>query len=130
MGHWCLGQVHIGEHRYAAAIPELEMADTLGTTPLIHRDLAWAYASTGNSAKARAILDRLIEKTQFEYLSPYSMAVVHAALGEKDEAFRWLDRAFAERDCHVAYMVVDPEADPLRSDPRFRRLLERLKIPG
>jgi tetratricopeptide (TPR) repeat protein len=129
MGHWCLGQVYIGEHRYAAAIQELELANTLGTTPLLLRDLAWAYAAVGNRAKAKAILDRLMRKAQSEYMSPYSIGVVHASLGEKDAAFRWLERAFAERDCHVTYLALDPEVDPLRSDPRIKGLLERLHIP-
>lgn len=58
MGHWC-GQVYIGEHRYATAIRELELANTLGTTPLILRDLAWAYAATGQKApkRARSLMD-------------------------------------------------------------------------
>jgi tetratricopeptide (TPR) repeat protein len=130
MGHWCLGQVYIGEHRYAAAIQELELANTLGTTPLLLRDLAWAYAAVGNKPKAKAILDSLMGKAQPEYMSPYSIGVVHAALGEKDEAFRWLERAFAERDCQITYLALDPELDSLRSDPRFQGLVERLHIPG
>ncbi len=128
MGHWCLGQVYIGEHRYEAAIQELELANTLGATPLIDRDLAWANAAVGNKAKAKAILHGLVGKARSEYLSPYSIAVVHAALKENDDAFRWLERAFIERDCHVTYLALDPEVDPLRSDPRFKASLERLKI--
>lgn len=122
MGHWCFGQAYIGEHRYGAAIQELERANTLGTTPLILRDLAWAYAAVGNKEKANAILAGLMRKTQSEYMSPYSIGVVDAALGEKDKAFEYLERAFAERDCHIAYLALDPELDPLRSDVRFRVL--------
>jgi tetratricopeptide (TPR) repeat protein len=129
MGHWCLGQAYIGEHRYAAAVRELELANTLGTTPLILRDLAWVYAAVGNKSKANAILDGLMRKVQSEYMSPYSIGVVHAALGKKDEAFRYLNRAFTERDSHITYLALDPEVDPLRSDLRFQGLIERLHIP-
>ena len=129
MGHWCFGQVYIGQRRYRAAVQELELANTLGATPLILRDLAWAYAAVGNKTKADAILASLTRKSQSQYMSYYSIGVVHAALGEKDEAFRNLERAFAERDGQITYLALDPELDPLRSDPRFRGLLERLHIP-
>ncbi len=129
IGHWCLGQVYIGEHRYAPAIQELELAKALGTTPLIIRDLAWVYAAVGNKTKANAILDGLMQKAQPEYMSPYSIGVIHAALGQKDDAFRYLNRAFAERDSQITYLALDPELDPLRSDPRFEGLLEQLHIP-
>ncbi len=129
MGHWCFGQVYIAQHRYAAAIQELELANTLGTTPLILRDLAWAYAAVGNKAKANAILASLTRKSQSQYMSSYSIGVVQSALGEKDEAFRNLEKAFADRDGQITYLALDPELDPLRSDPRFRSLLERLHIP-
>jgi TolB-like protein/Tfp pilus assembly protein PilF len=129
MGHWCFGQVYIAQHRYGAAIQELELANTLGTTPLILRNLAWAYAAVGNKAKATAILASLTRQSQSQYMSSYSIRVVHAALGEKDEAFQYLERAFAERDGQITYLALDPELDPLRSDPRFQALIERLHIP-
>lgn len=129
MGHWCLGQVYIGEHRYSAAVAELELAQSLGTTPLVIRDLGWAYAAAGNKAKARQIIESLKQTAPGSYSSPYSVAVIHAALGEKDAAFQWLEKAYAERDSHFNYLALDPDVDPLRSDPRFPPLLERLHIP-
>ncbi len=129
MGHWCLGQVYIGEHRYSAAIAELELAQSLGTTPLVTRDLGWAYAAVGNKVKARQIIEALKRTPPPSYFSPYSIAVIHAALGEKNTAFQWLERAYTERDSHFNYLALDPELDPLRSDPRFPPLLERLHIP-
>jgi len=129
MGHWCLSQVYVGQKRYAAAIAELELANSLGTTPLQLRDLGWAHAAAGNTAKAREILQALKHSSQPTSVSPYSIAVVHAALGEKDEAFRWLNRAYAERDSQITYLALDPEIDSLRSDSRFPPLLKRLQIP-
>ncbi len=129
MAHWCLGQVHIGERRYAAAIPELERATALGTTPILMRDLAYTYAAVGKKMEARAILESLMRKAQSTYIPPYSIAVVHAALGEKDAAFQWLERAYRERDAQITDLVLGPEVDSLRSDPRFAQLIQRLNLP-
>ena len=129
MGHWCLGQVYVGKKLYAAAIAELELADRLGTTPLVVRDLGWAHAAAGNTARAREILEALKHTARSAYVSPYSIAAVHAALGEKDQAFRWLNRAYDQRDCQITYLALDPHVDPLRSDPRFPPLLARLHLP-
>jgi TolB-like protein/Tfp pilus assembly protein PilF len=129
MGHWCLGQTYLGERQYSAAIPELERANALGTTPLLVCDLGFAYAAAGRSTEARAILKALQQKAQFSYIPPYLIAVIYAALGEKDEAFKWLDRAYHERDSHITYLKLDPEMDPLRSDPRFGILMQHLKLP-
>jgi TolB-like protein/Tfp pilus assembly protein PilF len=129
MGHWCLGQTYLGERNYSAAIPELERASALGTTPLLICDLGFAYAAAGRSIGARAILEAFQRKAQFEYIPPYLIAAIYGALGEKDEAFKWLDRAYNERDSHITYLKLDPEMDPLRSDPRFGILMQRLKLP-
>jgi TolB-like protein/Tfp pilus assembly protein PilF len=129
MGHWCLGQTFLGQRRYSAAIPELERANTLGTTPLLICDLGFAYAAAGRNTEARAILKSLQQKAQISYIPPYLIAVIYAALGEKDAAFKWLDRAYNERDSQITYLTLDPEMDSLRSDPRFRTLIERLRLP-
>ncbi len=129
MAHWCFSQAYIGEHRYGAAIQELKLATTLGKTPLILRDLAWSYAAIGEKDKANAILEDLLRNAQSEYISPYSIGVVQAALGETDKAFQNLERALTERDSQITYLSLDPELDALRSDPRFQSLLERLHIP-
>ena len=105
------------------------MANRLGTSPIILRDLAWVHAAAGNGTKAHAILNSLMRKVPSEYMSPYSIGVIYGALGEKDETFRYVNRAFAERDCQITYLALDAEVDPLRSDPRFQALLERLHIP-
>jgi hypothetical protein len=91
--------------------------------------LGWAYAALGNKAKARRIIESLKRAPEPSYFSPYSIAVIHAALGEKDTAFQWLERAYAERDSQFNYLALDPELDPIRSDRRFPLLLERLHIP-
>jgi len=128
MAHWCLGQAYVGEHQYKLAVAEFEKAATLGTTPLLTCDLGWAYAMAGDRAKANVILQSLMRK-QSAYVPPYDIGIIYGALGQRDQAFHWLRKAYNERDGQITYLPVDPEADPLRSDPRFRSILQLLKIP-
>jgi TolB-like protein/DNA-binding winged helix-turn-helix (wHTH) protein/Tfp pilus assembly protein PilF len=128
MGHWCLGQVYLAKHQFAEATAELRRADELGTTPLIVCDLGCAYAAAGKKMEARAILNSLKRKSRFSYVSPYLIASVYSVLGENEEAFKWLDKAYDTRD-GLSYLAADPMMDPLRSDPRYLRLAERLHIP-
>lgn len=57
------------------------------------------------------------------------VALVHAGLGETDQAFEWLQRAYDERDQGMTTSKVDPPLDPLRADPRFEELLRRMDLP-
>ncbi|MFP3939340.1 MAG: tetratricopeptide repeat protein [Thermoanaerobaculia bacterium] len=63
------------------------------------------------------------------YQAPYDVALEHAALGEVDAAMLWLERSFAERETDLVSLAVDPRLDPLRDDPRFQELLERMAFP-
>ena len=61
-------------------------------------------------------------------MPPYPVAVIYAALGQKDDAFAWLERAYEERDSWMDYLGLDPRLDGLRADPRFGDLLRRMKL--
>ena len=63
------------------------------------------------------------------YVPAVYFAGIYAGLGEKDQAFAWLDKAYTERDDRLIYLAVDPIVDPLRSDPRFGGMLKRLGLP-
>jgi hypothetical protein len=62
-------------------------------------------------------------------VSAFSFAVIYLGLGEKDQAFAWLEKAYEERSFLLAYLKVDPIWDPLRSDPRFADLVRRIGLP-
>jgi len=64
------------------------------------------------------------------YVSPYSIALVHAGLGDRDQALAWLDKAYAERSDYMAYLKLEPMLDSLRSDRRFVALVERVGLPS
>jgi hypothetical protein len=63
-------------------------------------------------------------------LSPWDIGAVYAFLGEKDQAFEWLEKAYQERTSRPPWIKVDPRFDPLRSDPRFQDLLSRMNLTG
>ena len=100
----------------------------MGTTPLIVCNLGCVYAASGKKTEARAILHSLESKSQFNYVSPYLIASIYSQLGEKDEAFKWLEKAYDQRD-GIIYLLADPMMDPLRSDQRYLHLVQALHLP-
>jgi hypothetical protein len=68
-----------------------------------------------------------LSKTRF--VTAYGVGLVHAGLGDKDEAFRWLEKAFEERSHWLVWLRLDPRWDNLRGDPRFAEMVGRMKYP-
>jgi TolB-like protein/DNA-binding winged helix-turn-helix (wHTH) protein/Tfp pilus assembly protein PilF len=91
--------------------------------------LAWGYARCGRADEARLLLSQALAAKGQGYLEPNNIAYVFVALGDHEHALTWLERAVEERAPYVAEMAVEPALDPLRSDPRFVRLLKRLGLP-
>jgi hypothetical protein len=75
------------------------------------------------------VLKQLQERAKQEYVTPYGMARIYAALGEDDKALHWLEKSYRERATGMVFLKVDPRFDPLRSDPRFQDLLRRMNFP-
>jgi TolB-like protein/DNA-binding winged helix-turn-helix (wHTH) protein len=94
-------------------------------------DVAAVYAAAGNPAEARRRLEEVTRRLKEEksYLRPGWVAEVYVGLGDKDEAMRWLEQGYKERDLWLALLKVWPRFDPLRSDPRFQDLLRRMNFP-
>jgi tetratricopeptide (TPR) repeat protein len=92
--------------------------------------LGQALAVSGDKDNAIKILDELQQWSQQHHGAAFHMARIHAALGEKERAFAWLDTAFAERSFFLSWLKVEPELDRLRSDPFFKRMLQRLAFPN
>jgi tetratricopeptide (TPR) repeat protein len=112
------------------AIAELELARTLsGNAPRALSGLAYAHAIAGQKAAARKLLDNLSRLSKEEYVAPFDIAVVYGALGEKDRAFAWLEKAYEDRHPWLVMLRVTPKVDPLRSDPRFDNLCRRVGLP-
>ena len=93
--------------------------------------LAVTYAQMGRAVEARRILDQLLQQAETRYIPADSIAGVYATLGEKDEAFRWLERAYAEHSSLVRFIGTGRNFLSLHSDPRFADLLRRMGFdPG
>lgn len=120
-----LGLVYEQKGMYKEAIAEFQQAAKLSGSPLMTSLLAHAYAASGNRVEAERLLVELGQQKQ-RYVSPYTVATVYAGLGKKDEAFKWLEKAFEERDIWLMNLRVDPLFKSLHSDRRFSELLGRI----
>jgi Flp pilus assembly protein TadD len=114
---------------FAEAIAELQKAVTLSPSGNNKALLAYAYAASGKRSEAQQILVTLPELLKKEYVSPVIMAAIHGELGDKQQAFAWLEKAYAERSGSLSLLNVNPVIDCLRSDQRFSDLAQRLRLP-
>jgi TolB-like protein len=112
----------------AAAITELETAVRFGHRSAVTvAGLAHAQARFGHAPAARTLLSEL-ESATGRYRPSYEIATVYAALGERDQAIRFLERAIAERAHSLVLMAVDPALDPMRDDPRLTAIIRRVGL--
>ena len=88
-----------------------------------------ALAVSGDQAGAKKILGELQAQSPSHYVPALYIAGIYAGLADVDQAFHWLDRAYAEKNDRLVYLGVDPLADPLRSDPRFSVLMKKVGLP-
>ena len=129
--HCFLGRAYEQKGRLPEAIAEFQRALELEKDNTeIWSGLGHAYALSGNRAEAQKVLDHLKELSAHTLGRPYNVAVIYAGLGEKDQAFAWLDRAYKDRSYYLAvYLPTDARLDSLRSDPRFVDLKRRVGLP-
>jgi tetratricopeptide (TPR) repeat protein len=122
-----LGYTYTAKGQYREAIAAYQEAIKLGdTSPDIQIYLGAAYAKASEHEKTQMILKRL-EKGK-EYVSPTGLAILHTALGEREQAFALLERAYTEHDFQLVFLGVEEEFNPLRSDPRFTDLMRRVGL--
>jgi TolB-like protein len=127
--HQNLAKAYTEMGMYEEALSELQIALKLRGDS---RECAWLmghiYARSGKIDEAREVLDQLIEQSKKRYVSPCGFAFIHAALAEKDRAFTWLEKAFEQHCAELFDLKVEPKYDSLRSDARFRSLLQRIGL--
>lgn len=128
--HWALGNVYLHKGMREQAIAAYQKSIPLsGDSPDEPASLAYAYAISGKTHEARQILAELQQRSKRSYVAPTMIAFVYAGLGDRDQAFAWLDTAYEERDFLLVLLKVDPMFDRLRSDPRFATLMRRVGLP-
>ena len=129
--HWgnlILGYAHAGKGLFKEAAAYYEESIKAGNpSPSVQIYLGAAYARAGEPEKAQAIIKTL--KSSKSYVSPAELAVLYAGMGDKDAAFRSLEKGFAEHDAQLKYLKSDSGFDALRSDPRFLDLMKRVGLP-
>ncbi len=126
LAHVLLGQAYLHQGLHEEAISELQTARQFDNTPQVQAMLGYAYTVAGKTSEAEQILGELETLSARRYVSPYLRALIYAGLDDKAQAFKWLDRAYEERNEWLVWLKVDPKLDSLRADPRFADLLRRV----
>jgi len=131
LAHDFLGRTYEEQGRMPEAIAEFERALELEKENAENwANLGHAYAAAGRKAEALRIIDQMKELSAHGYVAPYNFAIVHAGLGDRDQAFAWLDRAWADRSAFlVLYLRTSFHMSNLRADSRFEDLARRIGLP-
>ena len=126
--YYDLGRAYLYNGQVDEAIRvHLNLNTLSGSDPTARAELAHTYAVAGRRNAAGWILNELLESSKRRYVSPFDMAKIYAGLGEKGQALDCLEKA--SRVHSLLDLQVDPDLDPLRSEPRFRDLVRRLNFP-
>jgi TolB-like protein/Tfp pilus assembly protein PilF len=129
LGYNVMGEVYAQQGRIDDAIAvQRKAAELFGTTSWPLAEIARDYALEGKLPEAHQALRDLLARAHHFRVSPYGIATVYAALGDKDQAFAQLEQAYKQRTEYMDFLKVDPELDSLRSDPRFQGLLRRMHL--
>jgi TolB-like protein/DNA-binding winged helix-turn-helix (wHTH) protein/Tfp pilus assembly protein PilF len=114
---------------YNDAIAELEKTKPFKEERVYIRQTAYLYARTGRRTEARAALAKSLQLSKGKQVSSGAVALTYAALGEKNESFQWLEKAYTDRSSFMTSLKYWSVFDPLRGDPRFADLLRRVGLP-
>jgi DNA-binding winged helix-turn-helix (wHTH) protein/tetratricopeptide (TPR) repeat protein len=131
LGHWRLGVAlaRLGRHDEAVASLKRAADRAAGGTVMLC-ELAWAMAVAGHHDEAKALLGRLEAAAEKTYVSPYERAKILLALGLREDALDKLDEAAEDRDAWVTFVGADHALSPLRKEPRFAALAQRVMAGG
>ena len=115
----------LGRHQEAIANAE-KAVEALGKVSRTMGRLGTAYADSGDTAAAQAVLAEMDDIAKHRHISPYHKAWIVAALGRVEEALDLLEEAYESRDAWLLWLGVDPGLDPLHGHPRFNEILRKL----
>src|SRR5713226_3010790 len=125
VGHGLLSQIYVMQGRAQDALPEIELIRHPPSRAFLY---AIAYHALGREKESDAALSELI--TKYHEGGAYQIAQVYAFRNQSDEAFEWLDRAYAQRDSGLIGTKVEPLLKSLHNDPRYAALLKKLNFPN
>lgn len=126
--YYALGTAQAESGRAQEAVRTFEAGLTNSRMPMLLGWLAAAHVRNGDPDKARLAFDQLLEYEKNGTSLPMALAVAAAAMGDRDAAFRWLEKAAGQRDILLSYITVLPSLRPLHDDPRYHRLLQKMNL--
>jgi tetratricopeptide (TPR) repeat protein len=127
--HWELGLAYEQKGMYEQARSEFERARTLSPdNTVILASLGYVHAVSGRRTEALEILNELTKLSKQRFVSPYVIGELNVGLGANDQALKWFEEAYHQRDNWLIFLKVDPRLDAIRSSARFQALLSRLGL--
>jgi len=123
-----IGWADLEAGKFNEAIPEVQKAITTDSPPFFVGLLGYAYAKSGDRAKAEAIIAELNQIAARRFVSPFCTAIVYLGLGDKQRALDGFEKAYEVRSQWPLFFKVDRMYDPLRSEPRFIALLKKVGL--
>ena len=127
--HGLLGLAYAKLNKFPEAIVEGKKAVELsGSSLFLMSNLGWIYAQAGKDDEAKRIIEELKDLSNKHSVPSFSTAFIYVGLNENDKAFEWLEIAYEERYEMLVWIKVSPLLDPIRTDPRFSELLEKIGL--
>ena len=131
LAHLWLGRTYQQLGRYDDALSEFRQAQAaFGDWPVLVAARGSVQAMAGRTHDAREAAAELLSLSESRFVTSYGVALIYSGLNEKEAAFRWLERAFAERSHWLVWLSLDPRWASLRADPRFLVLVRQMKFPS
>ncbi|HST29691.1 MAG TPA: tetratricopeptide repeat protein [Chthoniobacterales bacterium] len=128
MARHLLGCCFLWKGDTVGAIAEFQRSKIMVTGAWYQGLLGYAYAISGDRAKAEQLLRELEEMAKRQYVSSTAFADIHLGLGEKDKALDWLEKSYQHKESACWYLKVDPIYDSVRNEPRFRAILKKIGV--
>ena len=128
--HLYLGLAYEQEGRFEEASAEFQKGSSLsGGDPRMTSALGHTYAVSGRKDEAQRVVAGLKQLSKQRYVSPFEIAVIYMGLGEKEQTFEWLEKAYLDHSPWLMWLNVDPRFDSLHKDPRYGDLRRRMGLP-
>jgi serine/threonine protein kinase/Tfp pilus assembly protein PilF len=125
--HVFASSAYIEKGMFAEAVAEARRATELSPTQTISLAFeGYALVKLGKRSEARDVLDKLLKLSKERFVPPYHIALLYNGLGDRDQAFEWLERGFQQRDPKMTFLKVDSKWNNVRDDPRFVDLMRRV----
>ncbi len=128
VAHYVLGWAYEQKGDCAQAIQSFEKAKSINNAPLLTAALGHCYAASEQHEKAQSTIEELKTISREQYVSPTGIARIYTALGEKEAALEWLEKACEDHSTELVWLKIDSNFDPLRSEERFKNILRRINF--